>query len=51
MVEALPIVGGSCCGFCVLLLLFSFASLAPTEMALQYNYVLKTVDPHILTDA
>mmetsp|Transcript_772 Transcript_772/g.946 ORF Transcript_772/g.946 Transcript_772/m.946 type:complete len:320 (+) Transcript_772:82-1041(+) len=51
MVDALPIAGGTCCGFFVMLLLFSFASLAPTEMALQYNYVLKTVDPHILTDA
>uniref|UniRef100_A0A7S1KYB9 Band 7 domain-containing protein n=1 Tax=Alexandrium catenella TaxID=2925 RepID=A0A7S1KYB9_ALECA len=45
------VAGAGCCGFCGLLLLFSFASLAPTQMALQYNSVFKTVSPRILTSA
>mmetsp|Transcript_59755 Transcript_59755/g.174710 ORF Transcript_59755/g.174710 Transcript_59755/m.174710 type:complete len:320 (-) Transcript_59755:105-1064(-) len=51
MAEAAPVAAGSACCFFILLALFSFASLAPTEMALQYNYVLKTVSPNILTSA
>jgi len=51
MADALPAVGAGCCGFLALMVLFSFASLSPTDMALKYNYVLKTVDPQVLTGA
>jgi len=40
----------SCAAF-VLLFVFSFASVAPTEMALKYNYVFKTVSPTVVTNA
>lgn len=45
---------GACFSFCGVLtvtaLVFSFASLAPTEMALKYNYVLHSVNPVPVTD-
>jgi len=37
-------------GIFFLLLVCSFTTMAPTEMALKYNYVMKTVSPEVVVD-
>lgn len=44
------ICGLACC-FCVYLGLFGWAQIAPTEMALKYNFFFQTVDPTVLKTA
>jgi len=45
----------ACCGICFVVglipLLFGWTTMAPTEMALNYNYVFKTVSPEIVKTA
>lgn len=48
--EALQLCGGGVGGFAALLFLLSWSSLAPTEMALRYNYVLSTVSKEIVVE-
>eukprot|EP00933_Yihiella_yeosuensis_P066107 TRINITY_DN70198_c0_g1_i1.p1 TRINITY_DN70198_c0_g1~~TRINITY_DN70198_c0_g1_i1.p1 ORF type:complete len:317 (+),score=66.75 TRINITY_DN70198_c0_g1_i1:79-1029(+) len=45
MADAMASCGVMCTGILAVLLFLSFTTMAPTEMALQYNYVLKTVSP------
>lgn len=47
MADALQFCGGGFAGLMLFFLLFSWATVAPTEMALHYNYVLKTVSPEV----
>lgn len=50
MAAALQFCCGGLAGVAMLLLCFSWASVAPTEMALRYNYVLKTISPEVVSE-
>lgn len=49
MAEAVVACGGCCGVLAILLLFFSWAIVLPTEMALRYNFVLKTVSSEVIT--
>jgi len=46
--EAMAASAGGCCLLFFLIIVTSFSSLMPTEMALRYNWVLKTTSPDIV---